>query len=216
MLHKVRCSNCGASLKVAQSHLGTKVLCPSCQSIVVPEVPEGAGREDEPGDATGAGPLHYHRPKSRRLVVSSAFGFLLIVVVATVAGWYSIHMSRQHFLCRYVFDPARETLDHLVDAVESSDGFSLNDFFAENVDEAKRQALLSTAASLRDVELQRTWRINWNHFDPEDTRETFELEQLITDKETGAPQVITIQVERIDGKFQVADLKVETPPAEEE
>ena len=210
-MHKVHCSNCGASLRVTDSNLGGKVLCPSCQSIVdVPPAPETDGpkssaryRGEKEGRQRGA--------RKRPLMISSGLGFLLIIVVATVAGWYSIHMSREHALRRYVFEPAHEALSSLVAEAESAEGVSLDEFIADNLDEAKRQVLLMTAAKLKNIEIGKRWRVNWDRLDPETHRKTYELEQVALNREDGSPRFITMGLVGADGKLQLTYLKVETP-----
>lgn len=209
MVHKVHCSNCGASLRVTESNLGGKVLCPSCQSIV--EVPTASEREQ--------GSRERHRRKKggarrRGPMVSSALGFLLMIVVATVAGWYSIHMSREHALRRYVFDPAHEVLANLVAAVESADGVSLDEFVADNLDEAKRQMLLMTVSKLKELEIRRRWRVNWDRLDPETGRKTYELEQVVLNREDGTRRFITMGLVGADGDLQLTYLKVEAQDVE--
>lgn len=210
-MYKVHCTNCGASLRVTESNLGGKVLCPSCQSIV--EVPAAS---DTGGQSSSA---HYRAKadgrrraaRKRPPMISSALGFLLIIVVATVAGWYSIHMSREHALRRYVFDPAHEALSSLVAAVESAEGVSLDEFIADNLDDAKRHVLLMTAAKLKDFEIGKRWRVNWDRLDPETGRKTYELEQLALNREDGSRRFITMGLVGTDGKVQLTYLKVESP-----
>lgn len=217
MLEQVRCPDCGASLKVARSHLGGKVMCPTCQSIVVIGTNTSqAPTEGPPPSSNGGSPLEKHRKAPRRRVmVSSAFGFLVIVAVATFSGWYSLFLSKQHHFRKTYYEPAIELLTRVGEAVESIDGYALDDLFAEGVNETKRGIMLSTAAELRNLEFVQNPRITARTRDPKNAQETVELEVVAKDKELGTQRIVTLCIERVDGRFQLADLVVDTPAEEQ-
>ncbi|MFH0964533.1 MAG: hypothetical protein V2A58_11055 [Planctomycetota bacterium] len=216
MLEKVKCPSCGMSLKVADSHLGGKVLCPSCQSIVVvgrtvsPWEDSTGGSEE--GSTMEGGTEGKH--SKRGLMVSSAFGFLVIVAVATLSGWYSVHLSKQHHFRKHYYEPALDLLSKITEAVEKEGGESPDDLFAADVNETKRGILLTTAAELQRVEIVESPRIVSRDHSATNEGERVELEVFAKDKETGTPRVITLRIESKDGKFQLADLMVE-PRGEE-
>jgi len=213
MLEQVRCPDCGALLKVARSHLGGKVLCPSCQSIVViaatSNQAEGGGtipttRPDELSKKHAA-------PRRRHVMVSPAFGFLVIVAVATFSGWYSLFLSKQHHFRKTYYEPAIELLTRIGEAVENIDQYALDDLFAEGVNETKRGIMLSTAAELRDMDLFESPRITSRKRDPKSAQETVKLEVVAKDKELGTQRIVTLCIEKVDGHFQLADLAVGMP-----
>ena len=216
MLEQVKCPNCGALLKVAHTHLGGKVLCPGCQSIVVisgtsdfSELHRSTATAGLKGDSRNVG-----EPRRRRVMVSSAFGFLIIVAAATLSGWYSLFLSKQQHFRKTYYEPAIELLTRVGEAVENIDEYSLDDLFAEGVNETRRGIMLSTAAELRDIEFAGNPRIVSLERDPRTAQETVRMEVAATDKEFGRQRIVTLCVERTDGPFRLADLAVNGPGEE--
>ena len=163
------------------------------------------------GDMAGApaSPPATSKPHGRSVVLSSSFGLLVVLAVATVLVYYWRNSSLENDLYKQVIRPARSMLDRLNAALAESGADALDRFVAADVDEETRRVILNSARTLKGFEWERRPKVNV----PGGADMPVMLRWPARDPASGVLKVVNLSMIRTDDQWRIVDLVVVDSPA---